>query len=314
MMRCFVIAALAALGAAVAFAQPSTRATLPAGKVPPGKVFMVVQPHHDDHTTDYGMGGLIARLVDEGYTGYYIRASNDEKDGPHGYPLDDMINLKECITATRILGIKDVFSFNWRNDYMDSIPRQELRSQIILLIRKYRPDVVLGHDPWAHYDRNPDHRKVARALADAFWLAGYANVHPEHLALGLKPHRVPYLFLKARVDYGRGHEANVAMELNAEQVRRKQKAYVAHRNVYANPATATRMRELLKAENLVIGAIEDKTDQEAAILFDEWHMEWISRKRGAENGLPYAEIYWRIGEFDHLPGLKDYIGGNAVPR
>lgn len=314
MMRCFVIAALAALGAAVAPAQAPARGPLPAGKVPPGKVFMVVQPHHDDHTTDYGMGGLIARLVDEGYTGYYIRASNDEKDGPHGYPLDDMINLKECIAATRILGIKDVFSLNWRNDYMDSIPLQELRAQIILLIRKYRPDVVLGHDPWAHYDRNPDHRKVARALADAFWLAGYANVHPEHLALGLKPHRVPYLFLKARVDYGRGHEANIAMELNAEQVRRKQQAYVAHRNVYANPATATRMRELLKAENLVIDAIEDKTDQEAAILLDEWHMEWISRKRGAENGLPYAEIYWRIDEFDHLPGLKDYIGENAVPR
>jgi LmbE family N-acetylglucosaminyl deacetylase len=225
-----------------------------------------------------------------------------------------MINLKECITATRILGIKDVFSFNWRNDYMDSTPLQELRAQIILLIRKYRPDVVLGHDPWAHYDRNPDHRKVARALADAFWLAGYANVHPEHLALGLKPHRVPYLFLKARVDYGRGHEANVAMEINAEQVRRKQKAYVAHRNVYANPAAAARMRKLLQAENLVVDAIEDQTDQAAAILFDEWHMEWISRKRGAENGLPYAEIYWRIEEFDHLPGLKDYVADNAVPR
>ena len=116
MMRSLAIAALAALGAAVALAQAPARGPLPAGKVPPGKVFMVVQPHHDDHTTDYGMGGLIARLVDEGYTGYYIRASNDEKDGPHGYPLDDMINLKECITATRILGIKDVFSFNWRND------------------------------------------------------------------------------------------------------------------------------------------------------------------------------------------------------
>ena len=46
--------------------------------------------------------------------------------------------------------MEQVISLNWRNDYMDSIPLQ------------YRPDVVMGRDPWAHYDRNPDHRKVAR--------------------------------------------------------------------------------------------------------------------------------------------------------
>ena len=45
-------------------------------------------------------------------------------------------------------------------------------------------------------------------------MAGYANVHPEHLELGLEPHRAPFLFLKARVDYGRGHWPNVAVELN----------------------------------------------------------------------------------------------------
>ena len=54
---------------------------LPLIKLPPGKVVLVMQPHHDDHTTDYGMGGLIARFVDEGYDVYYVRASNDEKDG-----------------------------------------------------------------------------------------------------------------------------------------------------------------------------------------------------------------------------------------
>ena len=56
---------------------------LPLMKLPPGKVVLVLQPHHDDHTTDYGMGGLIARFVDEGYEVYYVRASNDEKDGSH---------------------------------------------------------------------------------------------------------------------------------------------------------------------------------------------------------------------------------------
>lgn len=289
-------------------------APLPKATIPTGKVFLVVQPHHDDHTTDYGMGGLIARLIDEGYRGIYIRASNDEKDGDHGYPLNDQINLKECVEATQILGIDTVHSLNWRNDYMDPTPLQELRAQVILLIRKYRPDVVLGHDPWAHYDRNPDHRKVARALGEAFWMAGYAGVHPEHLAAGLKPHRVPFMFLKARVDYGRGHEPNVVVELNEKQVARKQKAYSTHRNVYASPAMARSVRKQLVDDGLEIPEISKLNDQQAAVQFEEWHMEWISRKRGDESGLRYGEVYWFRDEFDHLPGLKEYIQSNSVKR
>lgn len=298
----------------IAFAAALTAAPLPKATTPPGKVFMVIQPHHDDHTTDYGMGGLIARLIDEGYRGIYIRASNDEKDGSHGYPLNDQINLKECIEATGILGIGTVHSLNWRNDYMDPIPLQELRSQLILLIRKYRPGLVLGHDPWGHYDRNPDHRKVSRAMAEAVWMAGYANVNPEHLALGLKPHRVSFLFLKARVDYGRGHEPNVVVELNQGQVARKQKAYSTHRNVYASPAMAHSVRKQLAAEGLEIPGIKDLNDLQAAVLFEEWYMEWISRKRGEENGVPYGEVYWFRNEFDHLPGLEGYIRENSVKR
>jgi LmbE family N-acetylglucosaminyl deacetylase len=298
----------------IALIAPLAAAPLPPGHIPPGKVLLVIEPHHDDHTTDYGMGGLIARFVDEGYKAYYVRASNDEKDGNHGYPHNDMVNLRESTAATKILGMEQVISLNWRNDYMDSIPLQELRAQLILLIRKYRPDVVLGHDPWAHYDRNPDHRKVARALGEASWMAGYASVHPEHLALGLKPHRVPYLFFKARTDYGRGHEPNVAMQLTEAQVRRKMKAYSTHRNVYAKPAMAQSVRKRLAEQNLKIPEVEGLSDQDAAVMFEEWHMDWISRKRGSENGMRYAEVYWFRDEFDYLPGLKDYIAANGVKK
>ena len=100
---------------------------------------LVPQPHHDDHTTDYGMGGLIARFVDEGYDAYYGRASNDEKDGSHLPGENDIINLRESVAATKILGMKQVISLNWRNDYTAPIPLNELRSQLIFLIRKYRP-------------------------------------------------------------------------------------------------------------------------------------------------------------------------------
>lgn len=287
---------------------------LPLGQIPRGKVLMVMQPHHDDHTTDYGMGGLIARMVEEGYEAYYVRASNDEKDGVHGYARNDMINLRESIEGTKALGMKKVISLNWRNDYMNPIPLNELRAQLILLIRKYKPDVVIGHNPWEHYQKNPDHRNVSRAMAEAWWMAGYANVNPEHLRAGLMPHSASYVYGKARLDWGLGQKPNIAIELTEGQLKKKQAAYVAHRNVYANPATARAYKSALAKQNLQIPEWAGLSDQEAAVQMEEWYMEWISRQRGAEAGVKYAEDYFFTDEWDHLPGLKGYLQKNVVTR
>jgi LmbE family N-acetylglucosaminyl deacetylase len=284
---------------------------LPLGRLPPGKVVLVMQPHHDDHTTDYGMGGLIARFVDEGYDAYYVRASNDEKDGSQSQGRNDIINLRECIEATRILGMKKVISLNWRNDYMNPIPLNELRSQLILLIRRYQPEVVLGHDPWEHYQKNPDHRNVSRAMAEAYWLAGYANVNPEHLKLGLRPHQAWYLYGKARLDWGLGHRPNIAIALNDSQVKRKQEAYQTHRNVYAKPDTIRSLKARLAKENLYVPEWEGLSDQDAAVLAEKWFMEWVSRERGGLAGVKYAEDYYFMDEFDYLPGMKDYLKQNV---
>jgi LmbE family N-acetylglucosaminyl deacetylase len=284
---------------------------LPLGKLPAGKVVLIPQPHHDDHTTDYGMGGLIARFVDEGYDAYYVRASNDEKDGSHEAGENDIINHRESVAATRILGVKKVISLNWRNDYTAPIPLNELRSQLIFLVRKYKPDVILAHNPWEHYQKNPDHRNVARAIAEAYWLAGYANVNPEQLELGVVPHQASYLYLKARLDWGLGQRPNIAIQLNDDQVRRKQQAYQTHRNVYAHPARARAMKTVLARKNLYIPEFEQIDDQQAAIRMEEWYMEWISRERGKEANVKYAEDYYFVDEFDYLPGLKDYLQKNV---
>lgn len=287
---------------------------LPLLRLPPGKSFLVILPHHDDHTHQYGFGGLIARLVDEGYTGRYVRVSNDEKDGGHGWGNNDLVNEKETREAVAALGIQEVISLNWRNDHMDSIPAGELRAQLILLLRRYRPDIVLSYDPWGHYDRNPDHRKVSRAVADAIAQAGYANAHPEHLAAGLRPHRVPYVFYAQRFDYGRGHQPNVAVELTENQMARKARAYWLHRNVRVHPASARAIREALEARRLRVPELDGLSDEQAAIKMQEWLMYWISAKRGRENGVRYAEIFYFLDEWDPWPGLKEYLRANVVNR
>ncbi|MCW5983386.1 MAG: PIG-L family deacetylase [Bryobacteraceae bacterium] len=283
-------------------------------KLPPGKTFLVIMPHHDDHTHEYGLGGLIARMVDEGYRGRYVRVTNDEKDGANGWGRNDLVNEKETAEATRVLGIDEAISLNWRNDHMSSIPVQDLRAQLILLIRKYRPDVVMSYDPWGHYDRNPDHRMVSRAVAEAVWLARYSNCLPEHAAMGLKPHRVPYLYYSQRSDYGRGHRPNVAIELTEDQVRRKARAYWLHRNVRVNPGAARRVRQELDARGLKIPDLDGLGDEEAAIRLQEWRMFWISARRGKESGAAYAETVYFMDEWSGLPGLAPYLAENAVTK
>jgi hypothetical protein len=94
-------------------------------------------------------------------------------------------------------------------------------------------------------------------------------------------------------------------------VRRKAIAYETHRNVYASPSTARSYIDQLKSEGLQIPEIQGMNDQQAAVQFEKWHMEWISRKRGAENNSANAEVYWFRDEFDHLPGLRDYLRDNV---
>jgi LmbE family N-acetylglucosaminyl deacetylase len=282
-------------------------ARLPMGQIPPGKTFLVVLPHHDDHTWEYGFGGLIAKLADAGYTGYYVRMTNDEKDGSLGWAGNNQINFKECLEAVRFLGMKDVISLNWRNDHSDSVPANEIRAQLVLLFRKYRPEVVLAYDPWGHYDRNPDHRKSARAVADAVWAAADPAILPEHRTLGLEPWRVPFQYYSQRSDYGRGFTPNLAVELNESQVARKAKAYWLNRNVRLQPSLGRSIRAKLAQEHLVVPELEGLSDLEATQKLQEWRMYWVSKKRGRENGVPYAEVFDFAGEFDDLPAIRDHL-------
>src|SRR5260370_13244594 len=58
-----------------------------------GKVFVAVHAHLDD--VPYFAGGLCAKLMKEGYTGYLVRTSNDEKYGG-GAPARDILTRQQA--------------------------------------------------------------------------------------------------------------------------------------------------------------------------------------------------------------------------
>ena len=131
------------------------------GKPHKGKVLAAIQAHSDDSTLF--AAGTVAKLIDEGYTGYLIRVSNDEKAGKTvGYGVvQNEIDNRE---AAKALGCTKAFSFYYRNHRMDDCAIIELRQRLIFLFRLLQVNTVVAMDPYDHYDENPDHLVVGKAV------------------------------------------------------------------------------------------------------------------------------------------------------
>ena len=62
----------------------------------------------------------------------------------------------------------------------------ELRARLIFLFRVLQVNTVFAMDPYNHYDENPDHIVVGKAVEAACWMSGGRD-YPEHFKAGLKP-------------------------------------------------------------------------------------------------------------------------------
>jgi LmbE family N-acetylglucosaminyl deacetylase len=95
-----------------------------------GKVLALVTPHLDDGPIF--AFGTIAKLLREGYTGYFIRTSNDEKDS-YGLTVGETVlaNERDSRALAKATGLKNVFDLGYRNHRMDDISRIEMRARLI---------------------------------------------------------------------------------------------------------------------------------------------------------------------------------------
>jgi hypothetical protein len=92
-----MLAGVTALKLSVAGAQQSTASPLlerPVSGTPhKGKVLAAIQPHADDVAII--CGGTVAKLIQEGYTGYMIRATNDDM-GETCMPTSRALSARTC--------------------------------------------------------------------------------------------------------------------------------------------------------------------------------------------------------------------------
>jgi LmbE family N-acetylglucosaminyl deacetylase len=168
------------------------------GQPSKGKVFALISPHLDDGPIF--AGGTMAKLLQEGYKGYIIRTSNDDKDSVHTMSIGETVlaNEQDVEYFVKNAGFERSFNLNYTNHMMDAVPPTELRSRLIFLFRLLKVDTVFSYDPWGHYEENPDHYVTAKAVESACWMTGGGRDFTEHFAAGVMPHGVSEKYYFAR--------------------------------------------------------------------------------------------------------------------
>src|SRR5262245_56441545 len=89
------------------------------GKPHAGKVLAAIQPHSDD--IPIFAAGAIIKLLNEGYTGYLIRVTNDDMAGPGSIANTVLANERDNQEVGRVMGFKKLFDLNYGNHQMDGI-------------------------------------------------------------------------------------------------------------------------------------------------------------------------------------------------
>jgi LmbE family N-acetylglucosaminyl deacetylase len=270
-----------------------------------GKVFAAIHAHLDDIPL-FG-AGLCAKLMDEGYTGYIIRTSNDEKCGGHTTAENILSNEQEHFKMAAALGFKDVLDLYYRNHRMDGISSVEIRGRLILIFRMLKVDTVVTFNPWGHDEENPDHWVTGRAVEEACWMGGMPNDFPEHMEAGIQPHSVrERYYLYARP----GQPFNRVVDIS-NYIEKKIDALVECRSQGGgNSGSQLRSRLAKEGKRLPLLGSDDRTaDREYIRRF----LLRDSEESGKEYNLRYAErFYYTDRRLPARSEVDEFVDKNAV--
>ena len=84
----------------------------------------------------------------------------------------------ELREAARIIGINHLHLLDYRDRELSNAPPAEIRLQLVSLIRRYRPDVVLTFDANG-FNAHPDHIAISRFTTDAVAAAADSRTTPK---------------------------------------------------------------------------------------------------------------------------------------
>lgn len=156
---------------------------------------LVILAHPDD--PEFFCGGTLARWARAGHRITYQLLTCGDK-GFNTSTSADMtpdalcaIRHEEQQAAAKVIGVEAVHFMDCPDGYL--IPDIDLRRDVVRVIRKFKPDVLVTCDPQTLFTafgvNHPDHRAAGQATMDAvFPAAGNPVFFPELLVEGYPPH------------------------------------------------------------------------------------------------------------------------------
>lgn len=194
----------------------------PASGLPVPDRALAIGAHPDD--VDFGCGATLAKWAEAGCTVSYLVCT----DGARGTwdedaDIPNLVDRRqgEQRAAAQALGAKgDVVFLGWPDG--DLAPGRLERWQVVYWIRRLRPDVVLGHDPWKRYRLHPDHRHAGFLTVDAVATARELHAFTEQQVPAHRPSAL-LLFEADEPDHVEVvDEGHVARKLEALECHRSQ--------------------------------------------------------------------------------------------
>lgn len=198
---------------------------------------LIISPHADDGAAF--CGGLMAKWAAEGWRVILVRVTDDAKDsiGVGSERETAARNRAELDVAAGILGCQEVIHLDFPTDSLADIPLGDLRERMVYLFRKHRPYAVVSFDPFAPYEGNMDHIRVAQAVEEAFWVSAFDLHYPEHFQEGLGVFCVCERWYFARHPRDVNHYEEVT-----EHMGRKAEALAAHKTMMRNVIQQSRLQ------------------------------------------------------------------------
>jgi LmbE family N-acetylglucosaminyl deacetylase len=150
--------------------------------------YLLVVAHPDD--AEFPAAGTICRLTDQGKRVIIAQVTSGDKGSPDPNTVPSELAARreaEQQEASRREGSEVVFL---RFPDGEVEPNLKLREAIVRMIRTYKPDVVITHDPFRPYAFHPDHRAVGYAASDSVYPTARDPLYfKEHFDAGLEPHK-----------------------------------------------------------------------------------------------------------------------------
>lgn len=210
-------------------------------------VVLGIAAHPDD--LDYGAAGTLALFASQGAAVHYLILT----DGSKGTEDPDITTIElvkiretEQKEAVRVIGGSGVTFLGYPDGGLEVT--QELKKEIVKVIRTIKPDVVVTTDPSVLFSpargfiNHPDHRAAGQAALDAvFPLARDHLAYPDLYAQGYLPHKTKTVLL---TNFDRG---NFDVDISAT-FETKIAALKAHASQIGDPVeTSAMLRERAKS-------------------------------------------------------------------